>query len=497
MVTDQQIRRLRVLMKKEQTKAITAAKAGMNEKTARKYMNLDRLPSQIKRPHNWRTRNDPFEKAWDMVKSMLETNNGLEAKTIFDDLQRKYPGKYSPGQLRTLQRRIKYWRATEGPSKEIYFPQKHYPGELSESDFTYMNSLKVTINREPFEHMIYHFVLTYSNWETGTICFSESFESLSAGYQNAVWELGGVTKRHRTDRMSAAVNKECNPEVFTARYKALLRHYGTAPERTNPARANENGDVEQRHYRFKNALDQALMLRGSRDFRSYQEYVSFLKKLFDQLNINRDKRLQEELNVLKGLPARRLEDYKTKEVRVGPFSTIHIEHNTYSVHSRLIGEKVLVKICVDYIELWYAQKKVARIPRLKGRKKHRIQYQHVIEWLVRKPGAFKDYKYKTDMFPSTYFRMAYDYLTQYNPFRANKEYVKILHVAYKEGETITESAIRRLLSQEEEISAETVLHLVKANNQLPAPTEVAVNDINLGIYDELLSNTGKGASING
>jgi len=115
---------------------------------------------------------------------------------------------------------LKYWRATEGPAKEVFFPQVHRPGELSESDFTYMKGLEITIRRELFDHLLYHFVLTYSNWETGTICFSESFESLSAGYQNAVWELGGVTKKHRTDRMSAAVHKDCNPEKFTKRYKA-------------------------------------------------------------------------------------------------------------------------------------------------------------------------------------------------------------------------------------------------------------------------------------
>ena len=137
---------------------------------------------------------------------------------------------------------------------------------------------------ELFEHLLYHFVLTYSDWETGTICFSESFESLSAGYQSAVWELGGVTKKHRTDRMSAAVNKDCHPEKFTRRYRALLRHYGVEPERTNPARANENGDIEQRHYRLKKALAQALMLRGSRDFNTRQEYEKFLRKIFDQLN---------------------------------------------------------------------------------------------------------------------------------------------------------------------------------------------------------------------
>jgi hypothetical protein len=487
MVTDQQVRRLMEVMKKERTMEIAAHKAGMNRKTARKYLKLGKLPSQIKKEHDWRTRPDPFESEWDGVKEMFTVNPGLEAKTVFDYLQREYIGQYPDGQLRTLQRRIRLWRATEGPPKEIFFPQIHRPGELSESDFTHMTVLGITICGELFKHILYHFVLTYSNWETGKICYSESFETLSAGYQYAVWKLGGVTKKHRTDRMSAAVNKDCNPEKFTMRYNALLRHYSVEPERTNSASANENGDVEQRHYRFKNAVKQALMLRGSRDFASIKEYERFLRKIFDQLNAGRHERLQEELAVLTALPARKLDDYKPLDVRVGPSSTIRVQHNTYSVHSRLIGEKVKVRIYVDYLEAWYANKPVERIPRLRGENKHRVQYRHIIDWLARKPGAFENYRYKSDMFPSSYFRMAYDYLKQHNPLRANKEYVNILHIAAKEGEDLTESAIKLLISQEVPISAESVKKCVNESAYSPQVTDIAIDDVTLEEYDELLA----------
>lgn len=474
-------------MKSEKTKAIAAAKAGMDEKTARKYVKLGKLPSEIGKSHNWQTRQNPFEADWKKTKELLEANPGLEAKTIFEYLQREKPGKYQDGQLRTLQRRLKYWRATEGPAKEVFFPQVHRPGELSESDFTHMKKLGITIRRELFEHLLYHFVLTYSNWETGTVCFSESFESLSSGYQNAVWELGGVTKKHRTDRMSSAVNKDCNPEKFTKRYKALMRHYGAEPERTNPARANENGDVEQRHYRFKKAVSQALMLRGSRDFDSRQEYGQFLRRIFEQLNAGRQKRLEEELVALQRLPVRRLADYKPLEVTVSPSSTIHVQHNTYSVHSRLIGERVLVKVHVDYLEVWYAQRKAEHIPRLRGEGKYRICYRHIIDWLVRKPGAFENYRYKAEMFPSSYFRMAYDWLKYENPLGANKEYVAILYLAHKEGEAITESAIRYLLSQEQLLSSEKIRQMIAKENKLPSITDIAIDAISLEAYDDLLN----------
>ncbi len=488
MVTNQQVRRLRMLIKKERTKGIAAAKAGMDEKTARKYVKAGKLPSEIKKPHDWRTRQDPFDSIWEkQIKGMLQNNPGLEAKTIFEYLQREYSGRYQDGQLRTLQRRIKEWRATEGPAKEVFFPQEHRPGELSESDFTHMTELGITIQSELYEHLLYHFVLTYSNWETGTICFSESFENLSAGYQNAVWELGGVTKKHRTDRMSSAVNKDCNPEKFTQRYKSLLRHYGVEPERTNAGCANENGDIEQRHYRIKKAIEQALMLRGSRDFRSRQEYEKFLRNIFDRLNTGRHKRLQEELCVLNRLPSYKLTDYKPEEVTVGPSSTIHVQHNTYSVHSRLIEEKVKIKIYVDYLEVWYAERIVERIPRLRGEGKYCIKYQHIIDWLVRKPGAFENYRYKTEMFPSSYFRMAYDYLKQQNPLRANKEYVNILYIAAKESESLTELAIRNLLSEGAIISTDSIKQLVHQNNCLPKVTDVAIDNVNLEKYDELLN----------
>ena len=192
MVTDQQVRRLFKLIQSERRFGIAAMKAGMDEKTARKYRDHGKLPSELKKEHTWRTRQDPFEEVWEGIQAMLAINPGLEAKTLFEDLQRRYPGKFADGQLRTLQRRIKHWRATAGPPKEIFFAQIHKPGELCQSDFTHMGKLGITIGGAPFDHLIYHFVLTYSNWETGTVCFSESFESLSQGLQNALWELGGV-----------------------------------------------------------------------------------------------------------------------------------------------------------------------------------------------------------------------------------------------------------------------------------------------------------------
>jgi hypothetical protein len=351
-----------------------------------------------------------------------------------------------------------------------------------------MNPLGITIQRQPFDHLIYHFVLTHSNWETGTICFSESFESLSEGLQNALWELGGVPELHRTDRLSAAVQKPDHPEEFTQRYKALLDHYGLQGHKTQAESPNENGDVEQRHHRLKRALAQSLMLRGSCDFSTRQEYAVFLRKLFAQLNAGRVGRFKEEVRVFRRLPPGRLDSCKRPRVRVGPSSTIRVNHNVYSVDSRLIGEKIEVRVYAERLEVWYAQQCIETMPRLRGEGKHRIQYRHIIDWLVRKPGAFDNYRYREELFPTHRFRMAYDWLKGRHLSRAAKEYLGILHLAARENEAAVDDALRMLIDKELPISIEAVERLVGGSEGLiPLPAQVLITEVDLAAYDALLS----------
>src|SRR4051794_19578612 len=377
MVTDQQVRRLFKLSNTEETQEIAALKAGMDVKTARKYLRARRLPGEMKVERHWRTRKDAFEDVWPGVREQLSTNPGLEAQTIFVALQKQYPERFADGQLRTLQRKVKHWRATEGPAQEVYFVQEHRPGELCESDFTHVTELGITIAGEAFPHLLYHFVLTYSNWETGTICFSESFVSLSEGLQSAFWQLGGVPSLHRTDRMTAAVNNLSEEAEFQRSYEALLRHYAIEGRKIQTGHGNENGDVEQRHHRFKRALDQALLLRGSRDFPRTEEYQTFLVKLFDQLNSGRKERLAEEMEVLRPLPDRRFDSAKRVRVRVNSGSLIAVERNSYSVNSRLIGEIVEARVLTNEVEFWYGGQKVDQLPRLRGRSNYRVGFCHI------------------------------------------------------------------------------------------------------------------------
>ena len=271
----------------------------------------------------------------------------------------------------------------------------------------------------------------------------------------------------------------------------MLKHYDIDAEATNAESPNENGDVEQRHHRFKKALDQALLLRGNRDFASREEYAAFLKKLFAQLNAGRRERFKDELEVLRPLPARKLEACKRQRVKVGPSSTVRVLHNVYSVDSRLIGETVEVRLYMEHLEIWYAQRLVDKLPRIRGAEKHRIEYRHIIGWLLRKPGAFENYRYKEDLFPTSRFRMAWDALQESAPSQAVKEYLKILKLAADEGETPVDEALRELLERKAEaaIAVETIREVLRRLDQIPPVTMVEIAAVNLASFDVLCAET--------
>ena len=310
-----------------------AGRAGMSERTARKYEQAHLLPSELKPVRTHRTRANPFEADWEWVVEQLQRDNALQATTLFALLCDKQPGRYQPVQVRTLQRHIAKWRALCGPGKEVIFQQVHQPAHMAQSDFTHMEELAITLAGMPFPHLLYHLVLTYSNVEAVTICASESFEALAEGLEAALWQIGGVPRLHRTDHLSAALrhlDKE-GREDFTQNYRALMNHYGMQPTTNNLGVSHENGDVEQSHFRLKQALDQALRVRGSRDFACQKEYNRFVQDLVQRRNLTRQKRFEEERALLKPLPTKPLEPGRELRVEVSRFSTIQVLSNTYSV----------------------------------------------------------------------------------------------------------------------------------------------------------------------
>lgn len=486
MVTDKQFRRLMTFIQDGNSLPVAAAKTGIDDKTARKYRKLGKLPSQLKPTRHWRTRPDIFKEVWAEVEQLLTNEPALEGITIFDFLCRKYEGQFQAAHLRTLQRRIKVWRAQYGQPKEVFFPQQHTPGLMGQSDFTHMSELQITLAGEFFAHLFYHFTLTYSNWESGSICFSESFESLSAGLQNALWELGAVPFEHRTDSLSAAVNNLSDLEEFTESYKGLLAHYHLRATHNNPGRGHENGDVEQSHYRFKQAVDQELLLRGSRDFASLQEYEAFLRRMLKRRNASRQERLKQELEHLQSLPQTRIEDFTRLKVRVSRNATISVRSNLYSVPSQLIGEVVEVRLLSDKLTVYFADQAVAEIRRLRGTGKHSINYRHIIHSLVRKPGAFAHYRYQNELFPRLMFRVAYDCLRENYPQTAERQYLRILELAATVSEQRVEQSLREMVESGTTINEQNVRQLLEAGTPKAQPYTIEVAEVQLQHYDLLL-----------
>jgi hypothetical protein len=464
-----------------------AARAGMSERTARKYERAGALPSALKRPHEWPTRSNPFEEDWPWVVEQLERDPALQSTTLFALLCQRHPDRYRPTQDRTLRRHIARWRALHGPEKDIIFEQVHTPGERAQSDFTHMDDLGVTIAGEPFPHLIYHFVLTYSNVEAASICFSETFEALAEGIEKALWHIGGVPQQHRTDHLSAAVRHLRQPEKeeWTVRYQALMAHYGMHPTWNNVGIAHENGDVEQSHHRFKEAVDQALRVRASRDFATRAAYDHFVQNLIHKRNQTRAEKFSAEKATLRPLPSRELAPCKELRVAVSQFSTITVATNRYSVPSRLIGSTILVRVRSEHLEGYVGTTRVFEIPRLIGKHHHRIDYHHVIHSLVRKPGAFAAYRYRDELFPTTTFRQAYDRLVSGAGERANREYVRILHLAATTSEAEVETALQLVLEEHKLPSFLTVRDLVQVPTMRTVPT-LSTPELNLGSYDQLI-----------
>ena len=487
MTTDEQVRRLMSLIKKGMPLCTAAAKSGMSEPTARKYRRAGKLPGQMKAPRTWRTRPDPFEAVWPEVLELLDRDAGLQAKTVLKELQRRYPGQFQDGQVRTMQRRLRQWRALHGQEKEVYFAQRHRPGEQAQSDFTHMGQLGVSIAGQPFGHLLYHFVLTYSNFEAVSLCYGETFEALSGGLQEALWRLGGVPREHRTDNLSAATHelKRSRGRGFTSRYRELLEHYGMRGSRSTPRRAHENGDVESLHGGLKNAVDQRLRLRGSRDFDTVTSYMALVEAAVEERNAGRAVRLAEERAVLGALPVRALPAYRELDVTVKRWGIIRVVGKPYSLPSRLIGHRVRVQVHADHLEVRYRGELVARPDRVQGEGLEGINYRHLAHSLVRKPGAFRRYVYREALFPTLTFRRAYDVLEQRSQQWADLEYVRILHLAATTMECQVEAALGALLQAGEIPEFERVKARVKPAAPQAVP-EVRVRAPDLAAYDALL-----------
>lgn len=487
--TDAQVRLLMRERQKGRTQEQAAVKANIkSRKTVARYERLGKLPSELKQPRQYRTRADPFVEDWAQVEQMLRDAPELEAKTLFEWLCEQSPGKYQEGQLRTLQRRVADWRALN-QEKVAVLEQVHQPGEVLQSDGTWLSELGITIAGEPFAHILIHCVLPYSNWEWGAVAQSESLVAYQRALQKAFFKLGAVPRYHQTDNASAVtyqVRSQKGERDYNAGYLALLNHFGLEPRRIHVGCPEQNGDIESSNGGLKRALRQHLLLRGSKDFATLEAYEQFIETVMEQRNQGRQNRLDEELAEMQPLKAQALPAYREARVKVNRAGLIRVQNNSYSVPTSLIGHQVTVRIYEWHIEVYYRQRKVEAMARLVGQNRQQINYRHLIDSLLRKPGGFRNYRYREALFPSLVFRQAWEQLEQwYSPRKADLTYLRVLRLAARHSESEVAVALHLLLANTTRWTELDVEQLLQPQVMAPAPL-VEPPVINLTQYDCLL-----------
>ena len=470
------------------TQEQAAARAGMRVRTVRRDEHRGQLPRQQKPPRRYRTRPNPFADDWPWVEEHLTRDPALQATTLFALLCQRRPEHYQAAQLRTLQRQIATWRAQHGPAREVFFAQVHQPGSVAQSDFTPRGDLGVTLGGVPFPHLLFHLVLVSANVEAVHVVLSESFEALAEGIEVCLWQLGGMPRQHRTDHLSAAMRPldGAGRSQATARYAALMAHSGREPTTQSLGAAHENGDVEQAHFRCTHAVDQALRVRGSRDFPDRAAYRRLLQDLVRQRNLTRQTRFAEEQAALRPLPRAPLDLCREVRVPVSRGRTIQVLRNPSAVPSRLIGTRVLVRVRAETLEVSQGTTHLLTIPRLLGERQHRIDYRHISASLVRKPGAFAQYRDRDDLFPTVVFRQAYDALVQAVPHRADRDYVRLLHLAAGTSEAAVEAILTAVLTQHQVPTFDLVRDRLRLPTPAPLP-ELTAAVLDFRVYDALLA----------
>jgi hypothetical protein len=422
------------------TQAAAAARSGFSERTGRRIGTDPVLPSQRDRTRRYCTRQDPFAEVWrEELVPMLQAMPSLRATTLLEELQQHHPGRYPDRLLRSLQRRVAHWRATEGPERELIFRQEHPPGLQALSDFTDGSGLGVMLGGEPFVHLLYHFWLAYSGWQyVKAICGGESFTALTEGLQEALWQLGGVPREHRTDRLSAAYRNLAAADDAAARYAEFCRHYDMEPSRNNAGVSHENGSVEAAHGHLKAGLGEALELRGSRDFTDLAAYQTFLQEFIARKNARRRDAVGVELKALSRLPPHRTTDFSTATVSVTSSGTISVRNVLYTVPSRLVGCRLKVQIYDDRLIGYLGTTPVLSVTRhyykRNGPRQRVVDYHHLVGALVKKPQAFRRSVFRDELFPLPVFRRAWEALDERVEARkACRVYVGLLHLAAMHG----------------------------------------------------------------
>jgi len=436
-ITDHQVNRYKELRRQFRQEA-AAAKVGISVRSARRIEQTTTLPSQ-RGTRRWRTRADPLAGVWETeLVPLLRQTPALTAVTLLEELERRHPGRFDVRVLRTLQRRVRRWRALEGEEREVFFAQEHVPGRLGLSDFTAATELGVRIAGASLEHRLYQFALAYSGWRhVEVVLGGESWVALSGGLQNALWRLGGAPVEHRTDSLSAAFNNLAEREELTRRYGALCERYGMRATRNNPGESHENGAIEARQATIKHFLEQALLLRGSREFDRLEDYRRFVAEVVERTNARLVKALAVERACLRPLPPRRVADYDELDARVSKFALLTVRKESYTVPSRLVGHRLKVRLYDERVAAYLGESCVFEAPRVRpvGEGRARlIDYRHLVPALKRKPGALVRWRFRDALWPRSEYATTWQRLIERLPEqRAARVMVGLLELAAGHG----------------------------------------------------------------
>jgi hypothetical protein len=432
--------RLFMTLRQTHTIPVAAAKAGISQATGYRLQADPTLPSQKKTPRS-RRRPDPLADIFDTeVVPLLRSSPGIRPVAVYEELLRRHPD-LGTGIRRTLERRIRAWNAEHGPEQDVIFRQIHTPGKMGLSDFTAMGKLGVTVAGEPLDHRLYHFRLAYSGFQHAHVVLGgESYVALAEGLQNALWTLGGVPHEHRTDSLSAAFkNLDQSAQTdLTDRFDALCRHYGMTPTRNNKGIAHENGSIESPNGHLKRAIEDALVMRGVRDFEDLAAYRRFIDEIVGRINARNGKRIDMERPSLRPLPARRTTDYEEVTLRVTSSGGFTLRKVFYTVPSQLIGHQLRIRLYDDRLELFLGGSALMTLPRGRasssGSHGHVVNYHHVIHSLRKKPMALMGLVYRDQLFPRQAFRdMFAILLEQTGEKKACRMTVDLLALAHDRG----------------------------------------------------------------
>ncbi|MBU6396463.1 MAG: IS21 family transposase [Sphingomonadales bacterium] len=490
-INDHQVR-LFMTNRRNDTVALAAAKAGFSTATGYRMLHDPRLPSQRERQRE-RRRPDPLAGIFDeVVVPMLEAAPGLRPIAIFEELRRRHPDT-AFGSRRTLERRIRDWRAMNGQDRDVIFRQVHEPGRLGMSDFTWMDDLVVSIAGVPLDHLLYHFRLPCGGFEHGHVILGgESFVALAEGLQNALWSAGGAPKLHRTDSLSAAFrNLDADAKIdLTRRYDALCAHYGMEPTRNNTGVAHENGSIESSHGHIKAAVKDALLLRGTADFADIADYRRFIDEVVTARNRRHAPGIDAERRSLQLLPNARTTDYEEVLVTVTSSGGFTLRKVFYTVPSRLIGHRLRVRLYDDRLDVFIGGTRLMTLPRgragASGKHGHIVDYRHVIHSLRRKPMALLGLVYRDSLFPRDAYRLMFDHLLQSHGEReACRTTVELLAMAH---ERACEAELAQILTIDLAARRSPCLTSLRARFA-PDPAslpEVVVELAPLSIYDGLI-----------